>query len=41
MLTSRGEAPEASGLPPGAADSITKPLDAFELLSKVRGHIGT
>ena len=41
MLTSRGEAPEANVLPPGARDVVTKPLDAFELLSKVRGHIGT
>jgi CheY-like chemotaxis protein len=37
LLTARGDGISAERNPP---DTIAKPLDPFELLSKVRGHIG-
>ena len=42
MLTTRGEDHRLGQMTEsGALDYITKPLDAHELLSKVRGQIGT
>lgn len=42
MLTTRSESDAlGSSLQGGAMDYLTKPLDAQELLTKVRGHIGT
>ena len=42
FVTTRGEAANVeTGFAEGANDYLTKPIDAEELLSKVRGYLGT